>query len=811
MLLYFHVNGIASVDKWFRNFWVLCGFSFFAAGIFVLYVLLPPITQKVIETVWGDDLTQYGIQFYVEDLGVSRALIRDVRVAEGLQAGSVEVFYGIMRERGSKFRPGIKSVIISNCSIDPEKILAIKSSRDSDQNREPLPLPSLFAMLPQKITIRQSSVLLPSKYGSLHIPWDMVIKVNSLDQTISCQFHTSLANQKLDMDTRMQYLQNGFTGSLLANVQPQDNGKPGDLSLPKICLTGNFGIFFDGSESPLPSIFFHGKTRPISSCEFIKGTTQVRLANPIMLVDMESKKGNISGKLEFQSDRGEMFDQGNSIQFANLMCTGRIHGEETSLFQFGVDVSADAISLSSKDIQGKLYPLKADVNGQFNPVGFFSGIAAMNLGKTGLVLPTSKIDIGQITGKLPFFISLDKNKKFRTLPKGSLSMEGITSSIAPKIPLNLAASLAQTAEPSIAMEGVLTCPNLSEPKVKFHGQINTAPEPDLGLNTNLYHSARLDFAIPEFLLNSTRIHPLLPMSSDLSFEGRVSLSGLLCWDQRQGLGSQGQLEIRDTFLHNRDNTLEAKGINAKIQFDDLFAPSSLPGQKISIDSIKIGKLLFTKANMTCSLERTGSFLMENANVRWCEGLVSIEALRIPLAGNQFVRQKMELTMYCDRLQLPLLLDQMGAFHSQGTGSVSGRIPVTWKGGFFSFENGFLFSTPGTGGRILLKDTDKLLAGIPMGTPQFSQLDLAREALKEFDYDWVTLRLNSQKQNLLLEMGLNGKPAHVLPFVYKKEMGRFIRVDSSSPGSHFQGIKLDVNLELPFHQAIKFGNTLLQKP
>jgi hypothetical protein len=57
------------------------------------------------------------------------------------------------------------------------------------------------------------------------------------------------------------------------------------------------------------------------------------------------------------------------------------------------------------------------------------------------------------------------------------------------------------------------------------------------------------------------------------------------------------------------------------------------------------------------------------------------------------------------------------------------------------------------------------------------------------------------------MQLDGKPAKLLPFEYKKDIGSFVRVDASSPGSRFQGIKMDVNLKLPFNQVMKFGNII----
>jgi hypothetical protein len=52
----------------------------------------------------------------------------------------------------------------------------------------------------------------------------------------------------------------------------------------------------------------------------------------------------------------------------------------------------------------------------------------------------------------------------------------------------------------------------------------------------------------------------------------------------------------------------------------------------------------------------------------------------------------------------------------------------------------------------------------------------------------------------MRLQFDGKPANPLPFIYKKEIGSFIRVEAGAQGSIFQGIGLDVNLRLPTEPA-----------
>ncbi|MDP3429288.1 MAG: hypothetical protein Q8R89_03045, partial [Desulfomicrobium sp.] len=107
----------------------------------------------------------------------------------------------------------------------------------------------------------------------------------------------------------------------------------------------------------------------------------------------------------------------------------------------------------------------------------------------------------------------------------------------------------------------------------------------------------------------------------------------------------------------------------------------------------------------------------------------------------------------------------------------------------------------------VQGTEILTAGVPPGTPQHGQLDLAAEALKDFSYDWARIRINTEERELIVSLELDGKPEKPLPFTYNREIGGFARVDASSPGSIFQGIRLDVNFRLPLDQLLQYRQLL----
>ena len=166
-----------------------------------------------------------------------------------------------------------------------------------------------------------------------------------------------------------------------------------------------------------------------------------------------------------------------------------------------------------------------------------------------------------------------------------------------------------------------------------------------------------------------------------------------------------------------------------------------------------------------------------------------------------------LTLYGDRLNLAEVLNQIGGIRAEGGGTVSGRIPIRFAAGDIVLDNGFLFSAPGEGGVIHLSKTDLLTAGLPPRSPQFNQIDLAREALKNYAYDWAKVYLNSEGDNLHVKLSFDGRPTRSLPFVYDKDGGGFVRSDESRKLSEFKGLSLDINFRIPLNELIGYKKAL----
>ncbi len=340
-------------------------------------------------------------------------------------------------------------------------------------------------------------------------------------------------------------------------------------------------------------------------------------------------------------------------------------------------------------------------------------------------------------------------------------------------------------------------PNCKPPVINFVANASIIP--------GIYNQgirAGVQFNTKKFIISSDMIKAAyLNPESGISFHGSASMKGFILFDSNE-LKTGLNIKVSDGFMSVKKENFYVDGINTSLKINDVKAFRSEPVQIATINKITFNNIDISNVLVKYSIDSIRSFLIEKASCNWCGGRVSTGSIRLSPDNDDY-----DITLYCDRLGLSEIMRQLGFFQADGRGSLNGRIPVHYKNGKFSFDNGFLFSTPGLGGRIKLQDTKALTAGIPVNSPEFGEVDLAREALKNYKYKWAKLIFNTGKNDLLVKMEFDGAPAKVLPFEFKKKLGRFVRVGIKSPGSHFQGMKIDVNLKLPFNKVMQFGNGL----
>jgi hypothetical protein len=294
---------------------------------------------------------------------------------------------------------------------------------------------------------------------------------------------------------------------------------------------------------------------------------------------------------------------------------------------------------------------------------------------------------------------------------------------------------------------------------------------------------------------------LLPAAAGVTVDGKPALHAAVSLDAGR-LRSEARLQLSDGLVAVAKKHIRLAGIQTDLELTDLVRLRSAPGQTVRFTAADLGGIALSDGAVQFQLEGPRQVLLESGSFGWCGGRVYTQAMRLAPGAQDYA-----LTLFCDRLRLAQLLDQVGGLSAEGGGTVSGRIPVHYRPGGVYFNDGFLYSSPGEGGKIRLTGVDRLSEGIGPETLEAAQLALASEALKDYDYTWVKVGLNSLGDQLALRLQFDGKPTHPLPFVYHREEGRFVRVPPGHPGSRFQGLGLDVNVRLPLNRILQYGGVM----
>lgn len=297
-------------------------------------------------------------------------------------------------------------------------------------------------------------------------------------------------------------------------------------------------------------------------------------------------------------------------------------------------------------------------------------------------------------------------------------------------------------------------------------------------------------------LNLSRFDPALVgtyITGELGFKGNFGFSTAGLQGGITVNFNKGRLESKEKYTI--DN------IRTSLLLPSLPDLSSAPGQEIYFEKVSVNDLEFNNGRIVWQLESSGAIFVEEATINWADGRVHTNNVRVSPDQKDFA-----LTIFCDRLLLTEILKQVGADYAEGEGRVSGRIPLVIGQKSIRIKEGQLSSKPGQGGRIRVSALDMLSRGIPKNSEQFAQVDFAAEAMKNFQYDWVRLFLNSEGEDLVVKMHIDGKPLHSLPFRYDSRSGHLQRDESGGPGID-QPIKLDLNFRFPLDRLLGYSGRI----
>jgi len=440
---------------------------------------------------------------------------------------------------------------------------------------------------------------------------------------------------------------------------------------------------------------------------------------------------------------------------------------------------AQLVSIAIPDIQAR-----AEMETRDGSDPEFKG--DLTIAASKLYAPASQVLLGGIQARIPWQWPVRENAPRGLVAVGSIKWQnqdvgslGLTvrqrpdgasfqgehiSSLLPALELGFSGDVTFSPDQGLAAE---MAASLARPK--------TAPEIDLG----------------RFLKQGRGIYVKGALSGDV--KGAYT---------NGGMGGSGCVRMEAADIRMPEKDLAVKHMTVGLCFPDLPELTTGPSQTLTFEAATAGNFTIEGGLFHFQVEPYQTLFVEKGRVGWCGGQIRMQPMRITPGIDEY-----DTRMDCDRLNLAQILEQLSVADAVGEGTVNGTLPISIKKGRIRFDDGFLYSTPGDGGKIRLSGADALMAGIPKGTRQFFQIDLAREALKEFDYEWAKLRVVSEEENLRMRLQFDGKPGRILPFEFDEAFGGFVRVDADSRGSEFQGISLDVNFRVPLNDLLEYKDVL----
>jgi len=472
------------------------------------------------------------------------------------------------------------------------------------------------------------------------------------------------------------------------------------------------------------------------------------------------------------------------ISLPHFVLKGKTHFGQDSLKdqQSTLDLNLSGAALKMNASEIKLNDLTAGATWQMDQRGLQEITGVVRFANTNLDSANGNLRIRQAKGAIPLKFPAGNTEK-----KGAVTIAAVGYQ---KLQLGAIEGQIEQTTSGVSFSGKLKNQLIPQLAAKFSGNANflgvKAPE------------TRVDFELfypetgPEIDLGK-----LLPAAAGFTFEGKFFEKGHLVI-AKDAMTAAAESTLSKGKIRQRENKIAIEDIGMNLFISDLLTLRSAPAQILRFGRASIGGLTFENGEIVFQIESARSLLIEKSRFNWCDGKVDAPAVRLRPGVEDYI-----LILYCDRLNLAKVLEQFGVASVEANGQLNGQIPLRYKNGQLSFQDGFLFTTPGESGKIRMTDTEILTAGIPPDTPQYVQMELARKALEDYDYSWAKLNLTTEGEDLLLKMQLDGKPGKLLPFVYSKDIGGFAKVEVDAEGSTFQGIRLDINFRLPLNKIMQY--------
>ncbi len=289
-----------------------------------------------------------------------------------------------------------------------------------------------------------------------------------------------------------------------------------------------------------------------------------------------------------------------------------------------------------------------------------------------------------------------------------------------------------------------------------------------------------DFLVaPAVLPAKTKLQALHPLLRGVEGGGRIGARGTI-WSAGGRAGGSAFLEIADGEFDQAGEKISILGLQTNIQLDRLFDLITPPSQRLRFKELRWQGNVFGDGDVAFKGEGGGRLFIESGRFLWNRGTITLDPLRIDPQGAW-----PQVTLRCRDVDLAEMLNSLaGSKIVSSDARLSGVIPLKLVGGSPEFLDGYLDTAAGVGGRLQVSKPESISGG---------QV-LVEEAIRDFNYNWIKVRLDSRNGRLNLVATIDGAPARKLPLRYDQKKKDFVRDPDGKPSVELKGLLLDIRFD-----------------
>ena len=312
-------------------------------------------------------------------------------------------------------------------------------------------------------------------------------------------------------------------------------------------------------------------------------------------------------------------------------------------------------------------------------------------------------------------------------------------------------------------------------------------------------SLQANFQVPPVVLPAgTALQPLHPLLQRTRGSGRFQAEGRI-WAGNDSAGGTAIVKMANADFDQPQEGIVLSGVNGSITLERLFDFVTAPAQRIGFRELKWHGMSFSNGEVVFAGESNGAVFIESGRFDWCLGKIIIAPFRLEAGENDFL-----MTFYCDHINFARMLNVLtGKTTVSGDAEMNGIVPVRMVKGSPVFLDGYLYSTTGRGGNLKVAKPELISNG---------QV-LVEEAIRDFRYNWIKVKVSSRNDHLDLTVSMDGVPARKLPLLYDQKQKNFIKDPSGGRHVELKGLLLEINFkDIDLKDLLKVGGqmTISQK-